>query len=359
MAEGDAEDRTEAATPRRLQRAREAGQAPLSREAVSFATLGAGLLALAVAGPDGTRRLAASLAAILRGAGTIDVAAAGPALVKTVAFAWIAAAAPVVLAVLAAGVAAALLQTGFVVSLTALQPDLRRIDPVSGLRRLLSLGSLAEAARAVAKIAVVGFAAWRVASAGMPLLADAPRWSAAALLAEARGRTLGVAAAVLGAQAAIAAIDVLWVRMRHARSLRMSREEIREETREMDGDPRIKARIRNARMLRARRRMMAAVPRATVVITNPTHYAVALAYDRARNAAPRVVAKGVDAVAERIREVAMANRVPLVANPPLARALYTVDLDTDIPAEHFRAVAEIIAYVWRLAGRAGPAGRAA
>ena len=359
MAEGDAEDRTEAATPRRLQRAREAGQAPLSREAVSFATLGAGLLALAVAGPDGTRRLAASLAAILRGAGTIDVAAAGPALVKTVAFAWIAAAAPVVLAVLAAGVAAALLQTGFVVSLTALQPDLRRIDPVSGLRRLLSLGSLAEAARAVAKIAVVGFAAWRVASAGMPLLADAPRWSAAALLAEARGRTLGVAAAVLGAQAAIAAIDVLWVRMRHARSLRMSREEIREETREMDGDPRIKARIRNARMLRARRRMMAAVPRATVVITNPTHYAVALAYDRARNAAPRVVAKGVDAVAERIREVAMANRVPLVANPPLARALYTVDLDTDIPAEHFRAVAEIIAYVWRLAGRAGPARRAA
>ncbi|MBS0561084.1 MAG: flagellar biosynthesis protein FlhB [Proteobacteria bacterium] len=359
MAEGDAEDRTEAATPRRLQRAREAGQAPLSREAVSAATLGAGLLAFAVAAPSGARQLAAPLAAILRGAGTIDIAAAGPALLRTAALAWMAGAAPIVLAVLAAGLAAALLQTGFMFSLAALRPDLRRIDPVSGLRRLLGLDSLAEALRSVAKIAVVGFAVWRVAASGMPLLADAPRWSAETLLAETRGRMLGVATAVLGAQAAIAAIDVLWVRMRHARGLRMSREEIREETKEMEGDPRIKARIRHIRTLRARRRMMAAVPKATVVITNPTHYAVALAYDRARNAAPRVVAKGVDAVAERIRDVAMANRVPIVANPPLARALYTVDLDTDIPAEHFRAVAEIIAYVWRLAGRAGAAGRVA
>jgi len=356
MAEGDAEDRTEAATPRRLQRAREAGQAPLSREAVSFATLGAGLLALAVAGPDGTRRLAASLAAILRGAGTIDVAAAGPALVKTVAFAWIAAAAPVVLAVLAAGVAAALLQTGFVVSLTALQPDLRRIDPVSGLRRLLSLGSLAEAARAVAKIAVVGFAAWRVASAGMPLLADAPRWSAAALLAEARGRTLGVAAAVLGAQAAIAAIDVLWVRMRHARSLRMSREEIREEFKQSEGDPIVRGRLRQLRIERARRRMMQAVPKADVVITNPTHYAVALKYEQATMEAPQMVAKGTDLVAKRIRDLAVENNVPIVESPPLARALYAaVEIDQEIPPELYKPVAEVIGYVMKLRrGYTGP-----
>ena len=108
-------------------------------------------------------------------------------------------------------------------------------------------------------------------------------------------------------------------------------------------------------MFRARRRMLAAVPKATVVITNPTHYAVALAYDRAKHAAPRVVAKGVDTLAARIREVAEANRVPVVTNPPLARALYRVELDADIPAEHYQAVAEIIAYVWRLGrGRAAP-----
>jgi flagellar biosynthetic protein FlhB len=153
---------------------------------------------------------------------------------------------------------------------------------------------------------------------------------------------------VLAAQAGIAALDLLWVHLRHSRSLRMSRHDILEEHKETEGDPRVKARLKQIRMFRARKRMLAAVPKATVVITNPTHYAVALAYDRGRHAAPRVVAKGVDALAARIREVAEANRIPLVANPPLARALYRVELDADIPAEYYQAVAEIIAYVWRL-----------
>ena len=135
----------------------------------------------------------------------------------------------------------------------------------------------------------------------------------------------------------------------------MSRHDIQEEQKETEGDPRVKARLRQIRTIRARRRMLAAVPKATVVITNPTHYAVALAYDRAKHAAPRVVAKGVDSLAARIREAAEANRVPVVANPPLARALYRVEMDADIPAEHYQAVAEIIAYVWRLGDR-GPQG---
>jgi flagellar biosynthetic protein FlhB len=135
----------------------------------------------------------------------------------------------------------------------------------------------------------------------------------------------------------------------------MSRHDITEEQKETEGDPRIKARVRQIRVFRARRRMLAAVPKATVVITNPTHYAVALTYDRTRHAAPRVVAKGVDTLAIRIREMAEANRVPVVANPPLARALYRVEVDTDIPAEHYQAVAEIIAYVWRLGRHQIPA----
>ena len=156
---------------------------------------------------------------------------------------------------------------------------------------------------------------------------------------------------MLAVQAVIVALDLFWVRLRHARALRMSREDIRQEQRETDGDPRVKGRLKQIRLQRGRKRMLAAVPKATVVLTNPTHYAVALVYDRARNAAPRVVAKGVDEMAARIRALAQESKVPLVANPPLARALYRVELDTEIPAEHYQAVAEIIAYVWRLRQR--------
>jgi flagellar biosynthetic protein FlhB len=130
--------------------------------------------------------------------------------------------------------------------------------------------------------------------------------------------------------------------------MRMSKQSIRDESKDTEGNPLIKARIHRIRLIRARKRMMAKVPTATVIVTNPTHYAVALAYDRAQNPAPRIVAKGVDSLAARIREVAEANIVPIVANPPLARALYQLETDTEVPAEHYRAVAEIITYVWRL-----------
>jgi flagellar biosynthesis protein FlhB len=149
-------------------------------------------------------------------------------------------------------------------------------------------------------------------------------------------------------QGIVAAADLMWVRFRHTRDMRMSKQSIRDELKDTEGDPYVKARIRRIRVMRARKRMMAKVPTATVVITNPTHYAVALAYDRANNPAPRIVAKGSDFVAARIREVAEANGVPIIANPPLARALYRLDIDIEIPAEYYKAVAEIIAYVWRL-----------
>ncbi len=133
----------------------------------------------------------------------------------------------------------------------------------------------------------------------------------------------------------------------------MSREDLRNEARDSEGDPWVKARLRQLRAQRARKRMLAAVPTATVVVTNPIHYAIALSYDRDNNAAPRVVAKGMDTMAARIREAARAHGVPLVANPMLARALYAIELDADIPAEHFQAVAEIIAYVWKLNAQVG------
>ena len=149
--------------------------------------------------------------------------------------------------------------------------------------------------------------------------------------------------------ACFAALDVLLVRFQHARSLRMSREQIRLEMRQTDGDPMVKGKLRRIREQRARRRMMGKVKTAAVVVTNPTHYAVALSYDS--TGAPKVVAKGADFLAARIREEAETHKVPIVANPPLARALYQVELDREIPAEHYRAVAEVIAFVWKLKPR--------
>jgi len=157
--------------------------------------------------------------------------------------------------------------------------------------------------------------------------------------------------AALVAFAGIAVLDLMWVRYRHASQLRMSKQELREEAKESEGDPTMKARRRQIRQAQGRRRMMSAVPRAAVVVTNPTHYAVALAYG-GDSAAPKVVAKGADAMAARIREAAQQAGVPLVANPPLARALWRLDLEAEIPPEHYQAVAEIIAYVWRQRGAA-------
>jgi flagellar biosynthetic protein FlhB len=342
------EDRTEAATPRRLQKAREEGQVPVSRELTGFASLAAVTLALAVLAPGLAHDMAVRLSVFLSRAH--ELIAGAPAFRRAI-LVGMAGAAPFVLAAMLAGTAIVLLQTRFLLSGKPLLPDFSRISVRAGFRRLLGPESLVEAAKSLIKVAVLGMVLWKVVLADLPGLLLSPYRDPGRLMADVAGPVLHVLLAVLVAQGALAAVDYLWVTLRHGRSLRMSRHDILEEQKETEGDPRTRARLRQIRTLRARRRMLAAVPKATVVITNPTHYAIALLYDRAKHTAPRVVAKGVDTLAARIREVAEANRVPVVANPPLAHALYRVELDTEIPAEHYQAVAEIIAYVWRLAPR--------
>ena len=159
-------------------------------------------------------------------------------------------------------------------------------------------------------------------------------------------------AGVIAAMAVIAALDFMYQKQKHAKELRMTRADIKDETKQSEGDPLMRARIRAIRQDRARQRMIAAVPGADVVITNPTHYAVALKYDSEVMAAPTLVAKGVDDVAQRIREVAEEHDLPIVANPPLARALHaSVEVDREVPVEHYKAVAEIIGYVMGLKDR--------
>ena len=261
---------------------------------------------------------------------------------------------PILGAALLAGAGAVLVQTRFLLNLGALQPRFSRVSPVAGLKRVFGLNGLVEIVKSLGKLGLLATAIWIAIRADWSRLMRLP-WQDAHSLPQAVARPVfHLFVATVCVQAIVAAADLGWVRFRHARDLRMSKQSIRDEIKDTEGNPHIKARIRRIRVMRARKRMMAKVPTSTVVITNPTHYAVALTYDRATNPAPRIVAKGSDSLAARIRAVAESSGVPVVANPPLARALYRLDLDTEIPAEHYKAVAEIIAYVWRLRRPAEP-----
>ena len=198
----------------------------------------------------------------------------------------------------------------------------------------------------------MAFAMWIALHRALPGLAVASRWQAQYLCHRLLDEAWRLLLLLAGAQLAIGLADLFFVRLRHAAKLRMTRQEQRDEHNEREGNPLVKQRQRQIARIRAKRRMMAAIRTATVVVTNPTHYAVALTYARGDRSAPRVVAKGIDDIADRIRLEAREHRIPLVANPPLARALYRVELDTEIPVEHFKAVAEIVAYIWGLRPRA-------
>jgi flagellar biosynthetic protein FlhB len=341
----DAEDRSEAATPRRIERAREQGQVALSREAAGFAALTCGCLAVWLFFPPLGMELLRAMRAVLARGHEIDMATGAEGLGR-LAFGLVAAVAG---AVALGAVAATLLQTRGLVSAAPLAPRLDKVSPWSGLKRLVGAEAAIEFLRSLVKLALVGAALWAAFDdpAALQVALHLPPGAMLAAASWQAGRLIGAA---LLAFAMIAVLDLLWVRFRHLRQLRMSRQELREEAKENEGDPQLRAKRRQIREARARTRMMAAVPKAAVVITNPTHYAVALSY-AGGEAAPKIVAKGADEVAARIRAAAEAAGVPLVSNPPLARALHRLDLGAEIPAEHYQAVAEIIAFVWRRAGR--------
>ena len=347
-AEGSGGDRTEAATPRRLQRAREEGNVPISREVSGLAGLGAGVLVLWTMSNLAGDRLASVLRNLIAASGRIDLASGGLAVVagevaRPVAIFLL----PVMGAAVAAIVSVTLLQSGLALNTKALMPDLTRVSPMRGLKRVFSMTNLIEAAKSLVKLAAFAFVIRQVmAEAGALARAGL---SPAGLIGQRLIHLLlhGVLI-LLAVQLVIAGADVAWVRYHRMQDLRMSRQDLRDEHKESDGNPQVKGRLRALRRSRARQRMMQAVPKATVVLTNPTHYAVALSYTQGSKQAPRVVAKGADDVAARIRDLAREHRVPVVPNPPLARTLFQVPLDQEVPREQFQAVAAVIAYVWRL-----------
>jgi len=340
----DSEDRTQAASARRLQKAREEGDIPVSRELTLLAGLAGGGAALVVQiGAAGGAPLH-WFAAMLQRAGTQD---ATDGVLRGLFWA----AAPAALGASAAVLGVGALQTGFLLRGAVLQPDLGRINPGRGIKRLFSADTLVQAGKSLVKLVVLSVALWLAMRRLMVGIGAATGWGAAALLERLLGEVERLALVLVGAQVALAGFDFAWVRLQHGRRMRMSRQDQQDEHKETEGNPLVRQRLRLLGRARAKRRMMAAVKRAAVVVTNPSHYAVALEYQRGSRAAPRVVAKGVDDIAQRIREEAIAHKIPMVANPPLARALYRIELDTEIPVEHFKAVAEIVAYVWRMRAR--------
>jgi flagellar biosynthetic protein FlhB len=258
---------------------------------------------------------------------------------------------PAALLFVGAALASGLVQHGWIWSAAPLAPKLERVSPIAGAKRMFSLRSLVEFGKGLLKIVLVGAAAVVLLWPAAPRVLAAIGLDAGPLLALLHTLALRLLLGIAALTALIAALDSLYQRFERHRQLRMSRRDLQDEFKQTEGDPLLKARLKSLRMERARRRMMAEVPKATVVVTNPTHVAVALRYD-ATMAAPRLVAKGMGALAERIRAIAHDHRVPIVRNPPLARALHgAVELDAEVPPAHYRAVAEVIGYVLRLRPR--------
>jgi flagellar biosynthetic protein FlhB len=258
------------------------------------------------------------------------------------------------LALAIAGVAARYVQDKPTFTGEKLTPKLEKLNPIEGFKRVFGKQAFAQFAKSLAKFVVVGAV---VGAALWPHDAELENISlldVGALLPFLKDKVVAMLMSAACAAALLAAVDYVFTRQSFMKRMRMSRHEIKEEMRQQDGDPMVKAKLRQIRMQRSRQRMMANVPQASVIITNPTHYAVALKYEAGETPAPICLAMGVDAVAARIRELAQEHDIPIVEDPPLARALFaTAEIDQPIPKEHYEAVAKIIGFVMRLARRRG------
>jgi len=247
-----------------------------------------------------------------------------------------------------AGIAGNLIQHRAIFTTEPLKPKLEKVSPIAGFKRLFSMTSLVNFLKGVAKLVIVSIVMTLVLWPERGVLVDLVTSDPADVMAVAREMSLKIFGGTLAVLAIVAALDYAYQRHKWLQKQKMSIKEVRDEYKQMEGDPAVRAKLRQIRIERGRKRMMASVPTSTVVITNPTHYAVALKYETGMRA-PVCVAKGVDRVALRIRGVAEENRVPVVENPPLARALHaSIEIDDEVPPEHYKAVAEVIGYVMRL-----------
>lgn len=346
------DDRTEEPTQRKLEEAIKRGDVAKSVEINTLFVLGGFALTLMLLSGTITQNLALGLRGFLMNAHAVPsdgaaFAAFGRRALGVGLFAMGLPAAIVATAALLGGG----LQHRPLWTFKPLTPQVSRISPMSGFKRIFGTEALVQFVKGLLKIAIVGAVATTVLWTDRDRLEGLARMEVAALLPALLALALKLVGGVLGIYAFLAIGDAVYQRIAWLRRQRMSKRELKDEFKETEGNPEIKAKLRQIRAARVKRRMMAAVPKATVVIANPTHYAVALSYERGMQA-PVCVAKGVDAIALRIRAVAAEHGVAVVENPPLARALHaTVEIDQEIPVEHYKAVAEVIGAILRLRRR--------
>lgn len=360
-------DRTERATPKRKAEARRKGQVALSRDAAAAAAIlgsigllywmtmpGIGALTSVV-----QQWLVLSTDEVARRALTLDHL---HLLLRRIGIDVLLLLAPFMAGIAVVGIGANLAQTGLLWRRDALTLDPTRLNPVSGLSRLFSVRSLAESLKALLKIAAIGGTGFLAVRHELGQFPELTQYELQGLLLAVGWITLKAALLMACAAAVVGVLDYAYQRYEWERSLRMTKEEVKQEMRESEGDPILRSRVRAAQKEMARRRMMTAVPTADVVVTNPTELAVALQYKPDRMAAPVVVAKGAGFVAARIREIARQHGIPIVENKPVARTLFKlVEIGREVPADLYKAVAEILAFVYRVRGKVAPqasAGRA-
>ena len=350
MAEENDSERTQPASPRKLEQAREDGEVARSQELNTFALLAVAGMSVWILGGE----ILSGLIGLMRSGLTLsadDAFQTGQMLrlLGEHGGTGFRAIAPVLAAAFLAALIAPLLLNGWLFTLKPMEPKFSRLNPLSGMGRMFSLHGLVELAKALAKVLVVGGVAALVIWSSLDAVVSLSQESTLSASLHASRLVGWTLLLTIGGMALIAAVDVPYQLWNHAKKLRMSPAELKRESRESEGDPQIKARIRNLQREAARKRMMTEVPKADVIITNPTHYAVALSYRESSMRAPRVVAKGQDLTAQRIRELAGEHRVPIVEAPPLARALYRhAELGDEVPETLYTAVAEVLAYVFQL-----------
>jgi flagellar biosynthetic protein FlhB len=350
MAEDSDAEKTEPASPRRLEKAREEGDVPRSRELATFTVLLTAGCGLWATGGGLVRQLSSTLTS---GLALDREQVFNPHIlierITTDIVAVLLACLPLALVIIAVALASPLLIGGWLFSSKAFMPNFGKLNPISGIGNMFSTNALIELLKAIAKTVLVGSVAWMVVMS--------QKEEVLALAVEAPGAAIGHLADLLGwaflflvgALGLVAALDGPYQMWHYSNKLKMTRQEMIQESKESDGNPQIKGKIRQMQREMARGRMMQAVPTADVVVTNPTHYAVALKYADGQGGAPTVVAKGSDEVAAKIRELARENKVPLLEAPALARALHKhTDIGDEIPEQLYSAVAEVLAYVFQL-----------
>lgn len=348
------DSKTEDPSQKKLEEAHKKGDVAKSQEVVTWFMLLGSAAIFAMMAPATAANLTASLKVLLMNADRFEVGGAGfGAFFSDLALTLVGTVLVPLVVLSTCAILANLIQHRPLLSTEPITPKFSKISPLAGAKRLFSTESLVNFAKGLLKISIVGVVVVLVVWPERDRLDTMMTADPLIILADFQEIGIKIFIAVLAVVTAIALADYMYVRQKWWKKQMMTLQETRDEYKQMEGDPHIKGKLRQLRQERARQRMMSAVPDATVVITNPTHFAVALKYDKGMKA-PQCVAKGADAVAFRIRELAKENDVPIVENPPLARALFaSVDIDGYIPNDHFQAVAEVIGFVMRLKRGAG------